>query len=82
MVALEQFHVTVAAEPQVRTGPHVAVQLGRGASMHETVAVAVAVAPPAPTALMVQRSPTEPTVYGLDPEQGTEPLDGEVPVHS
>ena len=56
-----QLHVTVAADPQVSRGPHDAVQLGRGASMHETDAVAVAVAPPTPTALIVQRSPEEPT---------------------
>ena len=57
-----QLHETVAAAPQARRGPHEAVQLGRGASMHETEAVAVAAAPPAPTAWMVQRSPAAPTV--------------------
>ncbi len=77
-----QLHVTVAAAPQVRRGPHVAVQLGRGGATHDTDAVAVAVAPPTPTALIVQRSPAEPTGYGVEPEHGTAPLDGVVPVQT
>ncbi len=50
--------------------------------MHDVEAVAVAVAPPAPTALMVQRSPDEFTVYGSDPEQGAGPLEGVDPVQT
>ena len=75
-----QFQVTVEVPPQVGAGPNEALQEGGGT--HVTMAVAVAVTPPAPTALMVQVSPAEPTVYGPDPEQAMEPLDGEVPVHT
>ena len=39
-----QLHVTVAASPQARRGPHEAVQLGGGAPTQDTDAVAVAVA--------------------------------------
>ena len=77
-----QLHVTVAASPQARRGPHEAVQLGGGAPTQDTDAVAVAVAPPVPTALMVQVSPALPTTKGVEPEHSTAPLDGEVPVQT
>ncbi len=60
---LTQFHVTTAALPHAGREPNEAVHDGAPPDpAHETVAVAVPVVPPAPTALMVQRSPAEPTV--------------------
>ena len=59
-MASVQFQVTVDVPPHVGAGPNDALHAGSGT--HDVVAVAVAVAPPAPTALMVQRSPEEPTV--------------------
>jgi len=50
--------------------------------MQDTDAEAEVMAPPAPTALMVQVSPETPTVYGAEPLQGTAPLEGEVPVQT
>ncbi len=59
---LTQLQVTTAALPQAGREPNEAVQEGAPpAPVHETVAEAVAVVPPAPTPLMVQRSPAEPT---------------------
>ena len=81
--ALMQFQVTTAALPQAGRGPKEAVHAGAPpAPRQETVAVALAVVPPAPAALMVQVSPAAPTVYGREPVHGTTPLDGEVPVQT
>ena len=78
-----QFQVTVEVPPHAGAGPNDALHAGGPlVPMHETDVVAVPVVPSTPTALMVQVSPEGPTVYGLDPEHGIEPLDGEVPVHT
>jgi len=82
-VALVQFHVTTAAAPHAGAGPKEALQAGGPpVAMQETVAVAVPVEPSLPSALMVQVSPAAPTVYGPEPEHGTGPLDGVVPVQT
>ncbi len=75
--------MTVAVPPHAGAGPNEALHEGGPlVPVHDTVAVAEPVVPSTPTALMVQVSPAEPTVYGPDPEQGTAPLDGEVPVQT
>ncbi len=80
-VALTQLQVTTAALPQAGRAPNEAVHDGAPpAPVHETDAEAVPVVPPAPTALMVQRSPAAPTGYAPEPAHGTGPLDGVVPV--
>ena len=82
-MALVQFQVTVEVPPHAGAGPNDALHAGGPLEpVHETIAVALPVVPSAPTALMVQVSPAEPTVYGPEPEHGTGPLDGEVPVQT
>ena len=81
-MVLVQLQVTTAAVPHAARGPNDALHEGAPPSMHVVDALAVAVMPLAPTALMVQVSPAEPTVYGSEPEHGTGPLDGEVPVQT
>ena len=62
-VALMQFQVATAAPPHAGRAPNDAVHAGGPpAPRQETVAVAVPELPPAPTPLMVQRSPAGPTV--------------------
>ncbi len=59
---LVQLQVTTAEVPHATRGPNEALHEGAPPAMHVVDAVAVAVMPPAPTALMVQVSPAEPTV--------------------
>jgi len=75
-----QFQVTTAALPHAGAGPNDALHAGGGTQLAE--AEAMALAPPAPTALMVQVSPATPTVRGTEPAQSTTPLEGEVPVQT
>jgi len=75
-----QFQVTTAALPHAGAGPNDALHAGGGTQ--ETEAEAMALAPPAPTALMVQVSPAPPTVRGTEPEQSTAPLEGVEPVQT
>ncbi len=81
-VVLVQLQVTVAAAPHATRGPNDALHDGAPPSMHVVDADAVAVMPLAPTALMVQVSPAEPTLKGPEPTHGTAPLDGVVPVQT
>ena len=75
-----QLQVTTAAVPHAARGPNDALHDGAPPSMHVVDALAVAVMPLAPTALMVQVSPAAPTLKGPEPMHGTGPLDGVVPV--
>ena len=75
-----QFQVTTAALPHAGAGPNDALHAGGGTQ--ETEAEAMALAPPAPTALMVQVSPATPTGSAADPVQSTAPLEGVEPVQT
>ncbi len=77
-MASVQFHVSVAVPPHAGAGPNDPEHTGR--FTHVVVAVAVAVVPPLPGALMVQVSPPAPTTTVVEPVHGTMPLDGVEPV--
>ena len=78
-MASVQFQVSTEEPPHAGAGPNDPVHVGR--VRHVVVAVAMAVVPPRPGAVMVHVSPAEPIASVVEPVHGTIPLDGVEPVH-
>ncbi len=74
-----QLQVSTEVPPHAGAGPKEPEHTGR--ARHVVLAVAIAVVPPLPVALMVQVSPPDPTTRGVEPVHGTVPLEGVEPVH-